>query len=180
MPAVQQMLNDVGFQVEIDYADFGNALALMRNNELPNPFIFNQAGVTSGAPLGSAFAYRLVTTIGAPYSHAQADDDLLPEFQEFQALIDQANVDFDQQRANDLYYQASVISYENAFQVPLFGLPHPLRDHARCAVQRVLRHLDRAQPNLRAEAQDVGRPTLPPWGSCPAGTEGARSARLVC
>ncbi len=124
MPAVQQMLNDVGFQVEIDYADFGNALALMRNNELPNPFIFNQAGVTSGAPLGSAFAYRLVTTIGAPYSHAQADDDLLPEFQEFQALIDEANVDFDQQRANDLYYQASVISYENAFQVPLFGLPH--------------------------------------------------------
>ena len=124
MPAVQQMLNDVGFQVEIDYADFGNALALMRNNELPNPFIFNQAGVNSGAPLGSAFAYRLVTTVGAPYSHAQATDDFLPEFVEFQALIDEANVEFDAERANDLFYEASVISYENAFQVPLFGLPH--------------------------------------------------------
>ena len=124
MPAVQQMLNDVGFQVEVDYADFGNALSLIRNNEVPNPFIFNQAGVTSGAPLGPAFAYRLVTTIGAPYSHAQESDDFLPEFQAFQELIDEANVEFDQQRAGDLFYEASVISYENAFQVPLFGLPH--------------------------------------------------------
>ncbi len=124
MPAVQQMLNDVGFQVEVDYADFGNALSLIRNNEVPNPFIFNQAGVTSGAPLGPAFAYRLVTTIGAPYSHAQEGDDFLPEFQAFQELIDEANVEFDQQRAGDLFYEASVISYENAFQVPLFGLPH--------------------------------------------------------
>ena len=124
MPAVQQMLNDVGFRVEIDYADFGNALALIRNNELPHPFVFNQAGVSSGAPLGPAFAYRLVTTVGAPYSHAQETDDFLPEFQEFQALIEQANAEFDQQTANDLYHQAAVISYENAFQVPLFGLPH--------------------------------------------------------
>ncbi len=124
MPAVQQMLNDVGFQVEVDYADFGNALSLIRNNEVPNPFVFNQAGVSSGAPLGPAFAYRLVTTVGSPYSHAQESDDFLPEFSEFQALIEEANAEFDQQRANDLYYQASVISYENAFQVPLFGLPH--------------------------------------------------------
>ena len=124
MPAVQQMLNDVGFQVEIDYADFGNALALIRNNELPHPFIFNQAGVSSGAPLGPAFAYRLVTTVGAPYSHAQESDDFLPEFVEFQGLIDEANAEFDMERANDLYHEAAIISYENAFQVPLFGLPH--------------------------------------------------------
>ena len=124
MPAVQQMLNDVGFQVEIDYADFGNALALIRNNELPHPFIFNQAGVSSGAPLGPAFAYRLVTTVGAPYSHAQESDDFLPEFVEFQRLIDEANAEFDMERANDLYHEAAIISYENAFQVPLFGLPH--------------------------------------------------------
>ena len=124
MPAVQQMLNDVGFKVEIDYADFGNALALIRNNELPHPFIFNQAGVSSGAPLGPAFAYRLVTTVGAPYSHAQESDDFLPEFVEFQQRIDEANAEFDFERANDLYQEAAVISYENAFQVPLFGLPH--------------------------------------------------------
>ena len=124
MPAVQQMLNDVGFQVEIDYADFGNALSLIRNNELPHPFIFNQAGVSSGAPLGPAFAYRLVTTVGAPYSHAKETDDFLPEFSEFQALITEANAEFDAERANDLYHQAAIISYENAFQVPLFGLPH--------------------------------------------------------
>ena len=124
MPAVQQMLNDVGFQVEIDYADFGNALSLMRNKELPHPFIFNQAGVSSGAPLGPAFAYRLVTTVGAPYSHAKETDDFLPEFSEFQALITEANAEFDAERANDLYHQAAIISYENAFQVPLFGLPH--------------------------------------------------------
>ena len=124
MPAVQQMLNDVGFQVEIDYADFGNALALIRNNELLHPFIFNQAGVSSGAPLGPAFAYRLVTTVGAPYSHAQESDDFLPEFVEFQGLIDEANAEFDMERANDLYHEAAIISYENAFQVPLFGLPH--------------------------------------------------------
>jgi len=124
MPAVQQMLNDVGFQVEVDYADFGNSLSLIRNNEVPNPFVFNQAGVSSGAPLGPAFAYRLVTTVGSPYSHAQETDDFLPEFEAFQALIDEANAEFDLQRANDLYYEAAVISYENAFQVPLFGLPH--------------------------------------------------------
>ena len=124
MPAVQQMLNDVGFQVEIDYADFGNALSLMRNKELPHPFIFNQAGVSSGAPLGPAFAYRLVTTVGAPYSHAKETDDFLPEFSEFQALITEANAEFDAELANDLYHQAAIISYENAFQVPLFGLPH--------------------------------------------------------
>ena len=124
MPAVQQMLNDVGFQVEIDYADFGNALSLMRNKELPHPFIFNQAGVSSGAPLGPAFAYRLVTTVGAPYSHAKETDDFLPEFSEFQDLITEANAEFDAERANDLYHQAAIISYENAFQVPLFGLPH--------------------------------------------------------
>ena len=124
MPAVQQMLNDVGFKVEIDYADFGNALSLIRNNELSHPFIFNQAGVSSGAPLGPAFAYRLVTTVGAPYSHAQESDDFLPEFTEFQQLIDEANAEFDFERANDLYHQAAIISYENAFQVPLFGLPH--------------------------------------------------------
>ena len=124
MPAVQQMLNDVGFQVEIDYADFGNALALMRNNELPHPYIFNQAGTSNGSAPGSAFAYRLITTIGAPYSHTQATDDFLPEFVEFQALIDEANAEFDAERADDLFYEASVISYENAFQVPLFGLPH--------------------------------------------------------
>ena len=66
MPAVQQMLNDVGFQVEVDYADFGNALAEIRNHELPNPFIFNQGSTRAGAPLGPAFAYALITTSTRP------------------------------------------------------------------------------------------------------------------
>ena len=95
MPAIQQMLNDVGFQVEVDYADFGNALAQMRNHELFNPFIFNQAGTTAGAPLTPAFSYNLITAIGKPYSHANATDDFLPEFEEFQALIDEAGQEFD-------------------------------------------------------------------------------------
>ena len=124
MPAVQQMLNDVGFQVEVDYADFGNALAEIRNKELPNPFIFNQASTRAGAPLGPAFAYALITTIGSPYSHAKADDDFLPEFLEFQALIDEAGGEFDADRRADLYQAAAVIHYENAFVVPLFNLSH--------------------------------------------------------
>ena len=124
MPAVQQMLNDVGFQVEVDYADFGNALAEIRNHELPNPFIFNQGSTRAGAPLGPAFAYALITTVGAPYSHANADDDFLPEFVEFQALIDEAGGEFDAERRANLYQEAATIHYENAFVVPLFNLSH--------------------------------------------------------
>ena len=124
MPAIQQMLNDVGFQVEVDYADFGNALAQMRNHELFNPFIFNQAGTTAGAPLTPAFSYNLITAIGKPYSHANATDDFLPEFEEFQALIDEAGQEFDAARRDDLYFQAAEIHYSNAFHVPLFNLSH--------------------------------------------------------
>ncbi|MCY3920479.1 MAG: ABC transporter substrate-binding protein [Chloroflexi bacterium] len=124
MPAVQQMLNDVGFQVEVDYADFGNALAEIRNHELPNPFIFNQGSTRAGAPLGPAFAYALITTIGSPYSHANPTDDFLPEFLEFQRLIDEAGAEFDATRRADMYFEAATIHYENAFVVPLFNLSH--------------------------------------------------------
>ncbi len=124
MPAVQQMLNDVGFQVTVDYADFGNALAEIRNNEIPGPFIFNQGSTSDGAPLGPAFSYALITTVGAPYSHTQETDEFLTEFREFQSTVEQANAEFDTETRNDLYQQAAVLSYENAFAVPLFNLSH--------------------------------------------------------
>ncbi|MCH9020562.1 MAG: hypothetical protein IIA73_09390 [Proteobacteria bacterium] len=80
MPAIQQMLNDVGFKVTVDYKPLSEALSLMRENQTRGPFIFNQGGIASaGAPLGPAFAYALVATTGAPYSHAQEGDDFLPE-----------------------------------------------------------------------------------------------------
>ena len=155
MPAVQQMLNDVGFQVEVDYADFGNSLSLIRNNEVPNPFVFNQAGVSSGAPLGPAFAYRLVTTVGSPYSHAQETDDFLPEFEAFQALIDEANAEFDLQTG-----QRSVLRGRGDLvreRVPGAAVRSaaPLRGDAADPLQRVLRHLDRPQRDLRAEAEGL-------------------------
>ena len=124
MPAVQQMLNDVGFEVEVDFADFGNALSEARNHTLLNPYIFNQGSTTAGAPLGPAFSYALITTIGSPYSHANADDDFLGEFSEFQSLISQAGQEFDSERRADLYFEAASIHYSNAFNVPLFGLSH--------------------------------------------------------
>ena len=105
MPAVQQMLNDVGFQVEIDYADFGNALALIRNNELPHPLRLQPGGrvqrraARSGLrlPVGDDRRRSLLARTGKRMTSC-------PSSSEFQALIEEANAEFDQQRANDLYY----------------------------------------------------------------------------
>ena len=123
MPAIQQMLNDVGFDVEVDYLDFGGALADIRDHAVPNPFLMSSNGATKhGSPSGAGFAYSLIAAIGNPYAHTNADDDFLPEFVEFQAILDEANVTFDEQRRNDLYWDAAVIHYEEAFNIPLFNL----------------------------------------------------------
>ena len=123
MPAIQQMLNDVGFDVVVDYLDFGGALADIRDHAVPNPFLMSSNGATKhGSPSGAGFAYSLIAAIGNPYAHTNADDDFLPEFVEFQAILDEANVTFDEQRRNDLYWDAAVIHYEEAFNIPLFNL----------------------------------------------------------
>ena len=123
MPAIQQMLNDVGFDVEVDYLDFGGALADIRAHAVPYPFLMSSNGATKhGSPSGAGFAYSLIAAIGNPYAHTNADDDFLPEFVEFQAILDEANVTFDEQRRNDLYWDAAVIHYEEAFNIPLFNL----------------------------------------------------------
>ena len=60
MPAIQQMLNDVGFDVEVDYLDFGGALADIRDHAVPNPFLMSTNGATkNGSPAGAGFAYGL-------------------------------------------------------------------------------------------------------------------------
>ena len=125
MPAIQQMLNDVGFDVEVDYLDFGGALQEIRDHAVPNPFLMSSNGATKhGHPLGAGFAYSLIAGIDNPYSHANADDDFLPEFLEFQALIDQGDAEFDEDKRNDIYWEAAVIHYEEAFNIPLFNLSH--------------------------------------------------------
>ena len=43
---------------------------------------------------------------------------------EFNDLVDQADVLFDEAKRNDLYWDAAVIHYENAFNIPLFNLTH--------------------------------------------------------
>ena len=125
MPAIQQMLNDVGFDVEVDYLDFGGALADIRDHAVPNPFLMSTNGATkNGSPAGAGFAYGLIAGIDNPYSHTNADDDFLPEYVEFNDLVDQADVLFDEAKRNDLYWDAAVIHYENAFNIPLFNLTH--------------------------------------------------------
>ncbi len=125
VPAIQQQLNAAGFVCEVDYLDFGGALQEIRDHVVPYPFLMSQNGATkNGSPAGAGFAWTLIAAIDNPYSHTNADDDFLPEFLDFQALIDEANVTFDEQKRNDLYWDAAVIHYEEAFNIPLFNLSH--------------------------------------------------------
>ena len=73
---------------------------------------------------GAGFAWTLIAAIGNPYAHTNADDDFLPEFLEFQALIEQGNGEFDEDKRNDIYWDAAVVHYEEAFNIPLFNLSH--------------------------------------------------------
>ena len=61
MPSIQQMLNDVGFDVETDYIDLGGALADVRDHTVPWPFLMSQNGATElGSPAGAGFAWTLI------------------------------------------------------------------------------------------------------------------------
>ncbi len=125
VPAIQQYLNDVGFVCEVDYLDFGGALQEIRDHVVPYPFLMSQNGATKhGSPAGAGFAWTLIAAIGNPYAHTNADDDFLPEFLEFQALIEQGNGEFDEGKRNDIYWDAAVVHYEEAFNIPLFNLSH--------------------------------------------------------
>ena len=125
VPAMQQQFNAAGFVCEVDYLDFGGALQEVRDHVVPYPFLMSQNGATkNGSPAGAGFAWTLIAAIDNPYSHTNADDDFLPEFLELQAILDEANVTFDEQRRNDLYWDAAVIHYEEAFNIPLFNLSH--------------------------------------------------------
>ena len=125
VPAIQQYLNDVGFVCEVDYLDFGGALQEIRDHVVPYPFLMSQNGATKhGSPAGAGFAWTLIAAIGNPYAHTNADDDFLPEFLEFQALIEQGNGEFDEDKRNDIYWDAAVVHYEEAFNIPLFNLSH--------------------------------------------------------
>ena len=125
VPAIQQQLNDVGFVCEVDYLDFGSALQEIREHAVPYPFLMSQNGATKhGSPAGAGFAWSIIGPIDNAYSHTNADDDFIPGFLDFQALIDEANVTFDEQKRNDLYWDAAVIWYEEAYNIPLFNLSH--------------------------------------------------------
>ena len=125
VPAMQQQFNAAGFVCEVDYLDFGGALQEVRDHVVPYPFLMSQNGATkNGSPAGAGFAWTLIAAIDNPYSHTNADDDFLPEFLELQAILDEANITFDEQRRNDLYWDAAVIHYEEAFNIPLFNLSH--------------------------------------------------------
>ena len=125
MPAIQQYLNDVGFVCEVDYVSLMGALQEIRQHAVPYPFLMSQNGATKhGSPAGPGFAWSIIGGIGNPYSHTNPDDDFLPQYLEFQALIDQANVTFDPKARDDLYWDAAVIWYEEAYNIPLFNLTH--------------------------------------------------------
>ena len=125
VPSIQQMLNDVGFDVETDYIDLGGALADVRDHTVPWPFLMSQNGATElGSPAGAGFAWTLIGAIDNPYTHTNADDDFIPGFLDFQALIDQGNQEFDPQKRDDIYWDAAVIHYEGAYNIPLFNLSH--------------------------------------------------------
>jgi peptide/nickel transport system substrate-binding protein len=125
MPAIQKMLNDVGFKVSVKYSPLSEALQAMRSRTHLGPFIFNQGSTTAGAGYKSAdTAYGLIATTGAAYGHTDEGDDFLPEFMEFQALIDEARTRFDTKERADLFQKAAIIHYENAFNVSMFNLSH--------------------------------------------------------
>ena len=125
MPAIQQYLNDVGFVCEVDYVSLMGALQEIRQHAVPYPFLMSQNGATKhGSPAGPGFAWSIIGGIGNPYSHTNPDDDFLPEYLEFQALIDAAKSTFDPTTRDDLYWDAAVIWYEEAYNIPLFNLSH--------------------------------------------------------
>ncbi len=125
MPAVQQYLNDVGFVCEVEYVNLMAALQEIRQHAVPYPFLMSQNGATKhGSPAGAGFAWSIIGGIGNPYSHTNPDDDFLPEYLEFQALIEAARSTFDPQARDDLYWDAGVIWYEEAYNIPLFNLSH--------------------------------------------------------
>ena len=125
VPAIQQYLNDVGFVCEVDYLDFGGALQEVRDHATPFPFLMSQNGATkNGSPAGAGFAWTLIGAIDNPYTHTNADDDFIPGFLEFQAILDEANVTFEEEKRNDLYWDAALIYYEEAYNIPLFNLSH--------------------------------------------------------
>ena len=125
MPAIQQYLNDVGFVCEVEYVNLMAALQEIRQHAVPYPFLMSQNGATKhGSPAGPGFAWSIIGGIGNPYSHTNPDDDFLPQYLEFQALIDAARSTFDPQARDDLYWEAGVIWYEEAYNIPLFNLTH--------------------------------------------------------
>ena len=92
----------------------------MRGRTFPGPFIFNQGATTAGAGFKNAdTAYGLIATVGAPYSHADEGQDFLPEFAAFQAKVDEARTKFDETERRDLFQEAAIIHYSNAFNVPI-------------------------------------------------------------
>jgi peptide/nickel transport system substrate-binding protein len=123
MPAIGQMLNDVGFKANIVYQDFGNALTAIQKRQIPGPFVFNQGSIAAGRS-DPGFSWGIIATSGAAYTHAQKGDDFLPEQVRLDALVAQANGEFDEKKRNDLYQQVATLHYENAFAVYLFNLSH--------------------------------------------------------
>ena len=125
MPAVQQMLNDVGFVVTVKYTPLSEALSQQRSRIHKGPYIFNQGSTKNGAAFKSAdTAYGLIATKGAAYSHTDEGDNFLPEYVEFHDLVDAARREFDEKPWRDLFWDAAVIHYQNAFNVPMFHLSH--------------------------------------------------------
>ena len=94
VPAIQQYLNDVGF-VRARWTTWTSAARCRRfaTTRCPGPFLMSQNGATElGSPAGAGFAWTLIGAIDNPYTHTNADDDFIPGFLDFQALIDQGNV----------------------------------------------------------------------------------------
>lgn len=126
MPAIQKMLNDVGFNCSVKYSPLSPALAAMRNRSHGGPHIFNQGSGSNGAGYKNAdTAYGLITTLDAPYGHSnKGDTGTLPEFDVFQSKIEEARSYFDNKKRDDLFQEAAVIHYENAFNVSMFTMSH--------------------------------------------------------
>jgi peptide/nickel transport system substrate-binding protein len=123
MPAIGQMLNDVGFKANVVYQDFGNALSAIQKRQIPGPFVFNQGSIKAGRS-DPGFAWGLIATTGVAYTHATKDDNLLPEQVQLDDLVAKAGTEFDVKKRNDMYYQIAQLHYENAFNVELFNLSH--------------------------------------------------------
>jgi peptide/nickel transport system substrate-binding protein len=123
MPAIGQMLNDVGFKCNVVYQDFSNALTDIAGRKIPGPFVFNQGAIGKGR-FDPGFSYGIVATTGTAYTHASKGDDLLPEQVQLDTLVAKATTEFDEKKRNDIYQQVATIRYSNAFAVDLFNLSH--------------------------------------------------------